>query len=383
MKFLIEKRNDLQAKAEGIIAKAKTENRTITAEEKAEFDAAIKKIGEIDDTIAADEITAKFDRVKVPDAVTGDEADVKDFANYIRNKISGIVDTASQLTSGDNGAVIPASIANKIIAKVIEISPIYAMATHYDNVKGTLTIPKVDTSTDDITVGYATEFSSGESHSFNLGTISLSGYLGYALTLVSKSLINNSDFALVDYVVARMAEKIAVWIEGQLINGTASNILGIARSYDSTNMKVTLAKKSSIKADELIDLQDLIPDKYQANAIWVMSRATRTAIRKLKDSDGQYLLNRDIAAPFGYTLLGKPVYISENAPALGTAGNLAVIYGDMSGLAVKTPCGMETMILNERYADQHAVGVQTYFELDAKVENVQKIACASCGSADT
>lgn len=45
------------------------------------------------------------------------------------------------MTTGDNGAVIPTSIANKIIEKVIEISPLFSMATRY-NVGGTLNIPK-------------------------------------------------------------------------------------------------------------------------------------------------------------------------------------------------------------------------------------------------
>ena len=52
----------------------------------------------------------------------------------------------------------------------------------------------------------------------------------------------------------------------------------------------------------------------------------------------------------------------------------AIYYGDMSGLAVKTSEDVSIQILNEKYATQHAVGVIAWVEIDAKVENAQKIA---------
>ena len=44
---------------------------------------------------------------------------------------------------------------------------------------------------------------------------------------------------------------------------------------------------------------------------------------------------------------------------------------------------MEIQILLERFATQHAIGVVGYSELDAKVENTQKIAVAVSGTEDT
>lgn len=76
-----------------------------------------------------------------------------------------------------------------------------------------------------------------------------------------------------------MAKKIAKFIEGELLNGTTSKVSGVVGSYDSTNMKKVLASKSAITADELIETQDLVIDSYQADSIWVMNRATRTAIK--------------------------------------------------------------------------------------------------------
>lgn len=387
-KELMEQRNAAVEKMESIVNKAKTENRALTNEEQTDFANCEAEIARIDETAKAEERMGNYSPLKPkpdnrnPGPEDQFSADVKVFANYIRNSVNGVTNAATQLTKGDNGAVIPETIANKIIEKVTELSPLYAKATKYPG-KGTLNIPYADSSTDDITVAYATEFTDLESHSSKFATIQLTGYLYGALTKISRSLLNNSDFNLTQWVINHMADKVAKWIDKELINGTTNKISGVAGSYDSTNMKLTMAKKSSVTSDELISLQEMIPDVYQAGAIWVMAKSTRTAIRKLKDGQGNYLLQRDFTNPANYTLLGKPVYLSENAPALGTAGNLAIMYGDFSGLAVKEAEPTEIQILNELYAAQHAIGVVGWGEMDAKIENGQKIACAACGATDT
>ena len=69
----------------------------------------------------------------------------KAFANYIRGVVN-TRDTAYNMTLTDNGAVIPTTIANRIIKKVYDISPILERSTKY-NVKGKLELPYYDEST--------------------------------------------------------------------------------------------------------------------------------------------------------------------------------------------------------------------------------------------
>ena len=358
-----EKRNNLVAEAQGILNKAKAEQRAVTADELARVKEIENEVERMNDQIELENKFTDFKPVEPAKQATGEEKDIKDFADYIRN-------AATQLTKTDNGAVIPASIANKIIDKVKDLCPIYALADRY-NVKGTFSIPYVDTSADDITVAYADEFTDLTSHSNKFNSIQLTGYLYGALTKVSKSLLNNSDFNLVEFVVARMAEKIAAFLEKELLNGTTAKADGL---FKGATQKVTLAAAGAVTGDELIDIQESIPDVYQANAIWIMNKATRTAIRKLKDSDGDYLLNKDVSARWGYTLLGKDVYITDSVDALGTASKNVIAYGDMSGLAVKEVEVAAVQVLYEHFATQHAIGVVAWGEFDAKVENAQKIA---------
>ena len=372
-KKLAEQRAAFAKEMQDILDKAETEERAMTEEESSRFDELEGKIKDIDRTIKAEERARDLSLNVVDDkrkeelrAEEKEEQEERAFGNYIRGIVSE--ERASNLTSGDNGAVIPTSIANKIIKKVLEICPIYQLATRY-NVGGTLTIPYYDETTTAITMAYSTEFTELESSSGKFKSIELKGFLAGALTKVSKSLVNNSQFDIVNFVINQMAENIARWIENELLNGTDEKIDGLAKS----KQVVTAAAANAITADELIDLQETVPDAFQPGCIWIMNKATRTAIRKLKDSDGDYILQKDMTAKWGYRLFGADVYCSDNMPKMA-AGKVAIAYGDMSGLAVKVSEDMNIEVLREKFATEHAIGVVGWLEMDAKIENEQKIA---------
>lgn len=378
-KGLNEKKNDLITRAEEVLNKAKEEKRELTeaeAEELAEIRDNVRRI------MKTLELKGEFDKMEGQDlekeALPKDEEErkcgekeerdlneEKAFENYIRGVVNNR-DTSYNMTLSDNGAVIPTTIANRIIKKVYDISPILERSTKY-NVKGKLELPYYDVSTQTITVAWATEFEELNSSVGKLKSISLDGYLAGALTLISRSLINNSQFDIVAFVVDEMAYSIHRFIENVLLNGSG-DVEGLSTL---TNTKTT-ASSTAVTSNELIEAQAQVKDVFQANAIWIMSPATRTAIRELKDNYGRYLLQDDISLPFGKSLLGKPVYVSDNMPDM-SAGKNAIYYGDMKGLATKFSEDINIQVLREKYATQHAVGVVGWLEFDSAVEDAQKI----------
>ena len=376
LKALAEQRAALLAEMEAISETAHAETRAYSEEELARAEELEAQIRAIDATYKAEEARAVLAASPKAVPVDGDitptdktEAEERAFAQYIVDSKAEF--RAGELTMSANGAVIPASIVNKIISKVKEISPLYAMATKY-NIGGTITIPYYDESTSAITMGYVEEFTELESHVGQFKSIELKGYLAGTLSVLSLSLINNSQFDIIGYIVNKMAEAIANWVEKELLRGTSQKITGL--SNISAAMTVTAASQTAITADEIMELQDKVIDAFQNGACFIMNRATRSAIRKLKDSDGNYLLNRDISAKWGNTLFGKDVYTTDNADTMA-AGKTVIFYGDFSGLAVKLSEDASINVLREKYATQHAVGVYAYMELDSKIENAQKIAC--------
>lgn len=374
LKKLMEQRAEIQKKMKDILDKAETEERAMTEDEGQAFDGLEAELRGIDQTIKSIERTRDLELNVVSEpkkeelrAEEQEEAEERAFTDYIRGVVSEERADVN-LAAGENGAVIPTSIANKIIKKVYDICPIYQLATRY-NVGGTLQIPSYDEETQSITMTYATEFTELESTSGKFTSIELKGFLAGALTKVSKSLVNNSQFDIVSFVITAMAEAISRWIEKELLCGTSDKIEGLS----GVKQVVTTEAATVITTDELIDLQEEVPDVFQADTIWIMNKKTRTAIRKLKDKDGNYILNKDATSRWGYTLFGKDVYTSENMAEI-SAGNTTIYYGDMSGLAVKLSEEVNIEVLREKYATQHAIGVVGWIEIDSKVENQQKIA---------
>lgn len=378
-KELVEKKNDLITRAEEVLNTAKAETRELTDAEAQELAEIRDNIRRIMETLR---LKGEFDKMegaamekegfpKDEERKCGDKNETRAieeeaaFADYVRGVVN---ERANNLTPAANsaGVTIPVTIANRIIRKVYDICPILEKSTKY-NMKGTLEIPYYDVNTTTITVAWAQEFQELDSNVGKFTNIQLSGYLAGALTLISRSLINNSQFDIVSFIVDEMAYSIRRFIENVLLNGSG-DVAGLSTLTNS----LTAASSTAVTADEIIKLKDNIKDVFQNNAIWIMSPATRTALRLLKDEVGRYLLQDDITSPFGTTLLGKPIYVTDNMPDMA-AGATAIYYGDMRGLATKFSEDMNIQVLREKYATQHAIGVVGWLEFDAKVQDAQQI----------
>ena len=383
-KELNEQKNDLITRAEDTVNKAKEDKRELTDDEMAELAEIRDNVRKITEKMKINEDMDNMDEKKPkpePKPAGGNEEgnmskedkqkqqaenETRAFENYIRGKV--VHERAGELTKSDNGAVIPTTIAQKIIKRVYDVSPILEKSTKY-NVKGTLQIPYYDDQTSTLKVAYQDEFKPLTSSNGTFKSISLTGYLAGALSKISNSLINNSQFDIVNFVVTEMGDSIARFIEHELLQGTPDKVTGLSTVKNAT----TTASATAITSDEIIKLKDSIKDAFQNSAIFIMSNSTRTALRLLKDSTGRYLLNDDVTSPFGTTLLGKPVFVSDNMDDIA-GGKTVIYYGDMSCLATKFNEEVNVQVLREKFADEHATGIVGWFEFDSKVENEQGLA---------
>lgn len=381
-KALIELRNAKVSEMRNVVAKAKAEGRALTDEEKTTFNNLEKEIKNIDETIEINnKVAANYlQKAPEPGAPTKGEEAIEDEAEkkklYAKerkafgNTLRSLVNAADAPTTKSDAAVmIPTTVWDHIITKVEDICPIYQWADKF-NIKGNFVIP-VDNDEGSLEVDWAEEFNDLVSGNVKLASIELKGYLAGVLAKISKSLINNTDFDIVGFVEAKIARKIAKFIEKNLLFGTAGKATGL--STIAEDMTITTASATKITPDEIMDLQDLIPDQYQENARFIMHRNTRNAIRKFKDHEGDYMLNRDFQAKWGYTLLGKEVYTSKQMLQIA-GGNVVIFYGDFSGLAVKAVETGQIQPLYEKFATQHAIGLVAWLEFDARIADKEKIA---------
>lgn len=372
IKTLAEQREAALAEMTQLTDAVKAEERTFTEEENTKFADLEKRINDIDATVNAIEKTRTLEPAKEEEKkdmeetrtqeLTTEELEIRTFANVLRNR-----DDAN-ITKTANGAVIPKTIANKIIDVVKDISPLYRMSEKF-NVRGQLSIPYVDTANDHIAVAYATEFTDLVAVDTKLLSVDLTGFLAGVLCKISKSLINATDFDLVNFVINKIAAAVAVWIDSQIINGTVNKITGLSGATNT----ITAAATNAITVNELITLQDGLKSAYQDGAIWVMAPATWTAIKKVLAGTSNYELNASIEGGFAGRLLGKPVYTSDQVEAMAASKRAVFYVNPAQALAVKL-VEDSVQILNEKYAVQHAVGVVAWYEADCKVQNQQAAA---------
>lgn len=381
-KEMLERQNDLITRAEEILDSAKAEQRELNDDEIAEITSAKEEVRRIKETLALENEVRSLEKIESKEEermeeknISIEEMEERAFADFVRGNYNERNDV--NLTLTDNGAVIPKTIVNRIIRKVYDICPILARSQKF-NVKGQLAVPFYPADANNITVAYQDEFVDMESTSGSFSSVNLTGYLAGALTKVSRSLVNNTNIDVVGFIIDEMAQAIARFVEHELLVGhpagvdpseDPAKVLGLS----TLNNKITLASASAITADDIVKLQGKVKDQFQRDACWIMHPSTREALRLLKDGIGHYMLNPDFTAQYGYTMLGKPVYVSDNMPEIG-AGRTVVYYGDFKGLATKFNEDINIQVLRERYAPQHALGLVGWFEFDSRVIDEQQIA---------
>ena len=382
MKKLYEKKNSLLNEMEEILNKAKEETRSFTEEEKSRVEEIKSEIRGLEQVIANEEELRSFDKSNITRATgnsekTTEERQQEEVEKEERQFIDAVATgEIRNLTAGNNGGIIPVTIASDIIDTVKELCPLLDHADIY-HVAGELRLPKFKATSSSagsvatpIAASYVNEFTELTESTAQFETINLTNQIIGVLVKMSKSLLNRANFDVRSFIVNKVAKTIVEFLEKEMLIAKADKIQG---AINTTN-EVVAANQDKFDTTDLVDLQMAIPSAYQKNCMWIMHKDILKALRKLKTADGQFILNADVTAPFGYTILGKPVYLSDSMPKNIAAGQNVMLYMDASGYAVKMTKSMEIQMLMEKYATQYAVGICAYVEIDAKIADENKIA---------
>lgn len=110
--------------------------------------------------------------------------------------------------------------------------------------------------------------------------------------------------------------------------------------YAESTRREMHATNSAFTASDLIDAQNLLGSRFQANASWIASLNYLNRIRAFgTDYYGQTVtLDQAVSGQ----VLGKPIYESSDmSTALSTATNTALVYGDFSNYLIADRIGTE------------------------------------------
>ena len=180
---------------------------------------------------------------------------------------------------------------------------------------------------------------------------------------VSDELLSDSMINFEAYMANQIAKGIdkaesPVFCIGDGVNKPTGYLTNLTSS-------VTTASTAAVTADELIDIYYSLPEAYRKTATWRMNDKTVKAIRKLKDSDGNYIFDAALTQGERPTLLGRPIVTDNEMPLMAT-GNKFVVFGAFDYYQIGNRGNMEIRRLNEKYADEGLVGFRVTVRVDAK-----------------
>jgi len=128
---------------------------------------------------------------------------------------------------------------------------------------------------------------------------------------------------------------------------------------------------SSNPSDVLVDLIYAVKAGYRQNANFVMNRKTQSAIRKFKDTTGNYLWQPPAVAGGKATLLSFPVIEAEDMPDIA-ANSLSIAFGDFNrGYLVVDRAGVS--VLRDPYTAKPYVLFYTTKRVGGGVQDFEAI----------
>jgi HK97 family phage major capsid protein len=132
-------------------------------------------------------------------------------------------------------------------------------------------------------------------------------------------------------------------------------------------------------SDRLVDLAYAIKAGHRQNASWVMNRRTQNAIRKFKDTTGNYLWEPAIRPEGRASLMGFPIAESEAMPDIAT-DSFSIAFGDFGqGYLVVDRVGVR--VLRDPYSAKPYVLFYTTKRVGGGVQNFEAIKLLRFGVA--
>lgn len=192
---------------------------------------------------------------------------------------------------------------------------------------------------------------------------------------VTEELLYDNAFNLENYILTQFGKALANAEEDAFLNGDGSGKpLGIFAATGGGQTAGTLT--AAIKSDDVLDLVYALKRPYRKSASFIMNDKTLSALRKLKDNNGQYLWQPSYQAGEPDRVLGYAVHTSAYTP------ESAIAFGDYSYYNIGDRGTRSFQELRELFAGNGMVGFLAKERVDGKLvlpEAIKVLAQKSAG----
>lgn len=302
----------------------------------------VKELRSIDEKIQSVEYTNKTQTREVITMNKNNtfESETRAMEQFLRKQDGPELREVRAVTTGatPGSLTIPTTLSDYIVEKVQEAAPIFGRTKNFTPVNGFLEILREKSIGTAAFVGEMTNITPND---FTMDKVRLDQKrVGSAIEL-SEHLVNDSGIDVVNYSIGILSRRLGAKLDATVLFGdeTKGEFEGILNNV--TFEDITSASSTEITIDDLLDVYNSMNPEYIGGAVWVMSRPVFNKISKLKNTNGDYHLVRDVATTGTiYKLFGQPVLIQEGMPNVET-GKRAILFVNLGeGYATMTKKGL-------------------------------------------
>jgi HK97 family phage major capsid protein len=337
--------------AKALLDSAAAEKRDLSAEENQTYDRIMADLDQR--SLVMETMKAQAEREeRAAEAMSGFEAQVKpavavaaiDEAELIRSLARGEIRSHSfekrDVTKGSTGAPVPTSFYDQVIMLARHVGPMLETSTILNTAGGeNLQIPSLSAySTGTVTSEAGTI---GESDPTFNAFKTLGAYKYSFLTQISREMVEDAGVDILGFLATQTGNALGYAVNGALTTGTGTvQPTGIVTAAGSGITGGT-GVSGAFTADNLIDLVYSVDTAGRTlpGTGWQLNAQGISAVRKLKDSAGQYLFSPSLSADARDLLLGYPIFENPAMAAPATSAK-SVIFGHLPSYFARTVGGL-------------------------------------------
>jgi HK97 family phage major capsid protein/HK97 family phage prohead protease len=273
-------------------------------------------------------------------AMTHKQDKERGFASFVRSGQGWHQKGLTTTADARGGHLIPEILHDKLLSDIEALSPLRKLARTMQISSSSVDVLLTHSIAD---AGWATELDDrAETEAGEISKLRINVHEIYAKPRATQKLLDDAKVDVEAWLIRGVADRMARMETAAFVNGDGNNKpTGFLRhqrcdiaehnsqAIGTLNSGVDGDFPEQKPADLLIDLMQSLKTKYLRGACWVMSRSAMAAVRKLKDpATGHYLWQPGLGGSVS-TLLGYPVEVCDEMPALqGGQAATAIAFGN-------------------------------------------------------
>jgi HK97 family phage major capsid protein len=184
---------------------------------------------------------------------------------------------------------------------------------------------------------------------------------------VSHEALRDADVNLAALIGKAFGTRLGRFINTEATAGTTGGkVVGILTGAVDSG---TTHAVNTIGFNDIIDLIYSVDIALRPGSRLMFHDSTTKILRKVKDSDGQYIWQQSVRAGEPDTILGYPVQVNNDMPDASATTQKTILFGDLSAYKIRQVETFRIKRLRELYAENDQEGFVAFNEWDGKLLN--------------